>query len=504
MIDVHTDARIRRLFAAEGWKPGDIAREVGVHHSTVRRVLRDAGLIEKRVLKVGTRRSILDPFLPFIHETLERHPRLNAARLYQMVVERGYRGSPGHFRSLIRELRPTPPTEAFLRLRTTPGEQAQVDWGSFGTVEVGRAKRKLSAFVMVLSHSRKPFLRFFYDQRMPSFLLGHVEAFEAFGGVPRVLLYDNLKSAVLERHGDLIRFHPELLAISAHYCFEPRPVGVRRGNEKGRVERAIRYIRGSFFAARDFVDLDDLNAQADTWCATIASERPCPGDRSLSVDSVFAIEQPFLRTLPEDRYVCEDVIDVKVGKTPYVRFDGNDYSVPHLLVRKRLSVRATRTEVRVVDREAVVATHQRSYDKGACIEVTEHVAALVAMKLQARQHRATDRLAEHVPNSVELLGRVALRGDNLGSAVSALTRMLRTHGAAALEAAIAQALMAERPHPNSVRTFLERTEDSPRIPVELPNDPRVRELTVKPHPLTAYDSLVDTSGAQTKEPKPCS
>jgi transposase len=92
-------------------------------------------------------------------------------------------------------------------------------------------------------------------------------------------LYDNLKSAVLERQGDAIRFHPTLLAFAAHYRFEPRPVAIARGNEKGRVERAIRYVRDNFFAARTWRDLDDLNAQAEAWCLGQAADRPCPEDR---------------------------------------------------------------------------------------------------------------------------------------------------------------------------------------------------------------------------------
>ena len=132
------------------------------------------------------------------------------------------------------------------------------------------------AFVMVLSYSRQIFLRFFPDARMENFLRGHVSGFTAWGGVPRVLLYDNLKSAVLERHGDAIRFHPTLIAFAGRYRYEPRPVAVARGNEKGRVERAIRYVRDSFFAARTFKDIDDLNAQAEAWCNGHAADRRCP------------------------------------------------------------------------------------------------------------------------------------------------------------------------------------------------------------------------------------
>ena len=163
---------------------------------------------------------------------------------------------------LVRRLRPVPQREAFLKLRTFPGEQGQVDWAHFGTVRIGRAQRRLSGFVMTLSYSRALALEFFFDQSLENFLRGHVRAFAQLGGVPRTLLYDNLRSAVLARHGDAIQFHPRLLELCAHYHFEPRPCRPRRGNEKGRVERVIRYVRDSFFAARPFTTLDDLNRQA--------------------------------------------------------------------------------------------------------------------------------------------------------------------------------------------------------------------------------------------------
>ncbi len=160
------------------------------------------------------RPSQIDAYLPFIHETLKKFPSLTASRLYAMVCERGYRGNHHHFRHLISVHRPRPITEAYLRLRTLPGEQGQVDWAHFDHLQIGRARRPLMAFVMVLSWSRQIYLRFFLDARMDSFLAGHAGAFEAWSGLPRVLLYDNLKSAVLERQGDAIRFNPQLCSRS--------------------------------------------------------------------------------------------------------------------------------------------------------------------------------------------------------------------------------------------------------------------------------------------------
>jgi transposase len=225
MISKEAEADVLRLFHAEKWRVGTIATQLGLHHTTVQRVLQQAGVEPKQV---ASRPSMSDAYIPFIVEQLEKHSGLCASRLFEMVKARGYPGGADHFRRVVARYRPRKPAEAFHRLKTLPGEQAQVDWAHFGKFRVGRAERVLWAFVMVLSYSRQVFLRFFLGSSMPFFVRGHVEAFEFFGGVPRVLLYDNLKSAVLERRGDLIRFNPKLVALAAHYRFEPRPVAVAR------------------------------------------------------------------------------------------------------------------------------------------------------------------------------------------------------------------------------------------------------------------------------------
>jgi transposase len=492
------EAQILRYYHVEKWRAGTIARQLHVHHGTVARVLAQAGLP-----RIGppARRSQVEPYLPFIHQTLEKFPTLTASRLYAMVFERGYRGSGDHFRHLIACYRPRPAAEAYLRLRSLPGEQGQVDWGHFGHLMIGRARRPLMAFVMVLSWSRRIFLRFFLDARMENFLRGHVAAFEAFNGCARVLLYDNLKSAVLERHGDAIRFHPTLLAFATHYRYDPRPVAVARGNEKGRVERAIRYVRDSFFAARTFADLDDLNAQATAWCNGVAADRPCPEQHTHSVREAFAEEASRLLPLPDNPYPLIERVAVKVGKTPYVRFDLNDYTVPHTSVQRVLTVLADPHEVRIVDGTELLASHPRSYDKGAQIEVAAHIAALVADKHAARHHRGTDRLAMAAPASRSLLIGAAARGDNLGAITATLLRLLDRYGATELEAAIGEALARGVPHPNAVRLALEQRREQrqqvPPVAVDLPAHVKARDAHVTPHRLEAYDQLKEHTDEQT-------
>lgn len=491
------EAQILRYHHVEKWPIGTIAKHLRVHHGSVERVLRQAGLPRS---STPLRPSRIDPYLPFIRQTLEKFPALTASRLYGMVKERGYIGSPDHFRHLVSHHRPRPAAEAYLRLVTLPGEQAQVDWGHFGHIEIGRARRPLMAFVMVLSWSRRIFLRFYPDARMENFLRGHVGAFEAWDGLPRVLLYDNLKSAVLERQGDAIRFHPTLLEFAGHYRFEPRPVAVARGNEKGRVERAIRYTRESFFAARTFTDLADLNRQAEAWCLGQADDRLCPQDKTQTVREAFAQEKPRLLALPSNPYVTDERKAVTVGKTPYVRFDLNDYSVPHTQVRKTLIVVADPVRVRILDGHEVVASHPRSHDKGAQVEDPTHIAKLIERKAQAHAQRGMGRLTQAVPASSDLLARAAERGEGLGGITSALLRLVDRYGAAEVQTAVLAALARGVPHPHAVRLALEAQREArnqpPPVAVCMPKHVADRDTVVKPHKLDSYDQLTDTKGGE--------
>jgi len=493
MIPRALEAEIVRLYHTEHWPIGTIAAQLRVHHGTVRRVLAQAGV---PVVKTA-RASIVEPYRAFIVETLTKYPTLRASRLYHMVRERGYPGAPDHFRAIIARERPRPAAEAYLRLRTLPGEQAQVDWAHFGKLTIGRGERPLMAFVMVLSYSRHLFLRFYLGAAMSYFIRGHVEAFASFNAVPRVVLYDNLKSAVLERVNDAIRFHPTLLELAAHYRYEPRPVAPGRGNEKGRVERAIRFARDAFFAARSFRDLDDLNAQAAAWCQGAAAERRCPQEHTRSVREVFAEEKPHLLALPENPFPAEERIEVSVNKTPYVRFDLNDYTVPHTHVNRTLIVLATLDTVRILAGSEVIATHPRSFDRGAQIENPVHIAELVAHKRAARAHRAQDRLHHAASSATTLFLRAAERGVHLGVLTRGLLQLLDTHGAPALEAAIAAALAEDTAHLGAVRHFIDAQAHAaglrPPIAVPLPKDPRLQHLSVRAHPLSDYEQLTKDS-----------
>ena len=491
-IPIELAARIERLYTVERWRVGTIARQLHVHRDTVRRVLREREVVPS---DVPLRASLVDPYRSFIRETLEKYPTLTASRLHDMVCERGYAGQASHFRYLVSTMRPRPPAEAYLRLRTLPGEEMQCDWAHFGHLAIGRARRPLMGFVMVLSYSRCVFLHFCLNAQMDSFLRGHVEAFAAYAGLTRIVLYDNLKSVVLERVGDAIRFNPEFLAFAKHCRFEPRPVAIARGNQKGRVERHIDFVRKSFFAGREFTDVADLNAQARQWCEGKAFDRPWPQDDALSVRQAFDVEQPRLLELPAAGYALGQRLEVTVAKTPYVRFDWNDYTVPHTHVRRILSVLADEQRVRIFDGITELANHPRSFDRHQTIEEPAHLQALVEYKRKARARRGCDALAQVVPASTELLQMAAQRGHNLGSITAALLRLLDQYGARALQAGILDAISRDVPHPNAVRLALERARERtgrpPPLALTLPEHVARRDAPMRTHSLASYDRRYD-------------
>lgn len=490
MITPEQHAEIRRLYYGEHWKVGTIAAALGVHHDTVRAAVAH----DTQGVRRGTYRPTqLDPYLPVIRDTLAQYPRLRATRLFEMVKARGYPGSVVQLRRAVRLIRPAAAPTVYRRLTTLAGEEAQVDWGAFGSIRIGRGVRPLSGFVMVLSYSRAVFALFTVDQTLESFLRGHVEAFQTWPGVPRTLVYDNLRSAVLERAGTAIRFHPRLLELAGHYHFAPRPCTPGRANEKGKVERQIQYLRHAFFAARRFVDVDDLNGQFRRWRDDIAHQRPHPEHRDQTVADLLAQEQPRLLPLPQHPFETSVMRTVVSGKTPYVRFDRNSYSIPHTHVRRPLTLLASATTVRLIAGTEEIARHARSYDTGHTIEQATHIAGLVAATRQDNPSTARDRLRLAVPAIATLLDRLVARGESLRLHTARLLALLDDYGAQELGAAIDRALERDALGAGAIAHLLETRRRqrglTPPIPIALPDHPGVRDLDVTPHRLETYDAL---------------
>ena len=483
MIGRDLEAEVRRLFFTEHWKVGTISAQLGIHRDAVMRAIGHLGPQPKS----GPMPSVLDDFKPVVTETLGRYPTLRATRIYDMLVDRGYTGSLRTLRRYVRQVRPRPSKEVFLRIETVAGEQAQIDWGHVGKLPVPGGERALWVFVMVLSYSRAIFAELVVDLTVHSLLRSLCRAAEHFGGMSRQWLFDNAKTVVLQRHGDAIRFHPDLLSLCATLHVSPRLCGVRKPEQKGSVERAIRYLKERFFAARTIHSIDQGNAQLLAFIDEVTMDRPHPVQRSLSVAEVFEQEKPRLLPLPGAMPSVDLVRPVSVDKTATVRFDKNRYSVPPQQASKSLTLAASDTCVRLLDGTAVIAVHDRCWGTHQDVEDPNHRAELLKHKRAARDSKGRDRLRAQVPHIDELIARWVDDGKNIGSLVVRTLSLLDLYGPTILAAATDELLQRGGSDYGALSILCEKRRGTKPVVLPLPLADHVRDRDVIPHDLGGYD-----------------
>lgn len=360
-LDAETAATVRRLFFAEHWKVGTIAAQLGLHHDTIEPLV---GLTSpRRVVPVRARDTLAVPFADFVAETLARYPRLRATRLFDMLKGRGYTGSVRTLRRYVQRVRPVARRDAFLRLEPFVGEQAQIDWAFVGDRDVPGGRRGLWLFLMVLAWSRMLFAEFVWDLTAASLRRSLIHAHTFFEGSPRQWLFDNPKTIVLGRDGNAVRFHPAVLELSSAFCVQPRLCNVRAPQEKGRVERAVRYVRERFLDGREIRDVIHGNRELVAFLRDVAPARPHPRLSSRTVGDAFAEERPKLLALPEAMPSGAQSVPVAIDGTAFAHFDTNLYSVPPEWAGRTLTLVADDAQVRLLDGTTEVAAHPRSWGR---------------------------------------------------------------------------------------------------------------------------------------------
>lgn len=490
-------AEMRRLVLRERWRIETVARRFGVHHSTVRRALETP----PEDTRAAVRASVLEPFKPYIVERLTAAPLLTSTRLMAELQPRGYKHGVAALRRYVAKVRQPKFQKVYLRIETEPGEQAQVDWGSFGHLRIGSSQRPLSAFSMVLSWSRAMYVDFALDQRMETFLAMHRRALEAFGGVPKQILYDNLKSVVLHRVGNTVQFNPRFLSFAGQYLFEPTAAPVRYPEAKGRVENSIKYIRHAFFYGRSFTSLDDVRRQVAMWLEATANARVHAATRERPVDRLL-VERPRLHALPARPFDVDFVTPLVVTKEARVRFDTNTYSVPSELVGKTVHLRADGDTVRVVHDGVEVARHERCWERHRAIEATEHIDELLKRRKAALGPKRRDRLAALSTDARLYLQEVSRRRMRLDAEVRKLMRLLRQYSESELESGMSRALAQRTFGARYVRALIDQERfarglSQPPEPVITGNE-EADSLDIQPHDLESYDELVPDN----EEPEP--
>jgi transposase len=436
-------------------------------HLRVSQICTALGLDERTVLhwieegcyrqrKTTMRPSKLDPYKSLIVRWLETYP-YSAAQIYQRLQEEGYVGGVTILKDYVARVRPRK-VKAFLTLSFAPGECAQVDWGQYGTVKVGSTERRLSFFVMVLCYSRMMYIEFSLSETMEHFLGCHQNAFHFFGAVPEAIMVDNLKCAVIKRHvGEAPVYNPRYLDFANHYGFKIRACGVGKGNEKGRVENAVGYVKKNFLAGLDIPDFSAINPAAGNWLEQIANVRAHGTTNKQPVES-FKTEKPALRPLPVTPYDIAAIRQVRANNRFRVALDSNLYSVPSEYAGARLTLKVYPDRLCIYDENNLIASHPRSYDRQQDIENPDHPRALLQQRRAAREQRLLMRFLTLSPRAETYYQQLTTRRMNPRHHIRQIVALSEIYGTEKLARAIEDAFTYQAFSCEYIANILEQRE----------------------------------------------
>lgn len=452
MIDYATWCRMRELHERDRLGATQIARELGLAPSTVRGWLKQP----YRPRRTGRRPSRLDPFKGRIMGWLQQH-RYSAVQILALLREEGYAGGITTLKLYLQQVRPRK-TEAYLTLSFAPGECAQVDWGSWETIEVGQSRRRLSFFVMVLGYSRMMYVEFALGQSQEHFLTCHRHAFEFFGGVPARIMCDNCKTAVLSHpHGVPPLLNARYADFAAHYGFEVRACNVRKAHEKGIVENGVGYVKHNFLSGRPLTQFASLNPAIAFWLEQTANVRLHGRTRQRPVD-LFHAEKPALKALPPHPYDCATVVPVLVNSQFHIRIEGNRYSVPAAYAGRRLLMKLLPESLSVYDGPTLVAEHVRSYDRGGDFELPDHARPVLERKRKADEQHLFKRFLALSPRAGEYHRQLAERKISWRLHVRKIVALSEVYGAEKVARAMDDALVYQAFSSDYIANILEQRE----------------------------------------------
>jgi len=350
-----------RAMAADGVSEREIARRLGINRRTVRRLAQASVPPRYERAPVG---SMLDPLEPVIRRLLKECPRIKAPRVTEALRDYGYMGSVDLVRKRMAVLRPPGDERAAQRTGYRPGQVMQVDWAEMPTrPRIWGRERRVYALICSLPFSGASTAHFTLEMTIESFLEGHVRAFDWLGGVPRECVYDNLRSAVAKRDGDVVTWNPRFVQLRGHYAFHATACTPGTPREKGSVEGAVRYTKTSFWPARRFSSLGELDDVYADWRDRVALPRRHATGRFVVVERL-AVERAALRALPPVDFDAAGRRSSRVPLDGYLKQSGSFYRAPEGLIHQRVELRWDRDWVWIEHRGLPVARYPRSYIHG--------------------------------------------------------------------------------------------------------------------------------------------
>ena len=436
--------------------------------------------------KESKRKSKLDPFKEQIVSLIHTHP-YTAVQIFQRIKEDGFAGGYTIVKDYVAKIRPLK-TKPFLTLSFAPGECAQVDWGSYGSVNVGETTRRLSFFVMVLCFSRMMYVEFTVSQTMEHFLACHKNAFDFFGGVPKKIMVDNLKSAVLKRViGHEPVFNPKYLDFANHYGFAIVPCGVGKGNEKGRVESGVGYVKKNFLAGFDMPDFKIISPAVKNWLNTIANVR-IHGETKKKPADMFEKERGFLTPVSPNRYDVAAISQIRANRQFRVTVDANRYSVPAEYAGSRLELKTYPDRLCIYHENKLIARHPRSYDRNKDFENPDHPKELIAQRKRAKDQKILSRFLMLSPKAEEYYNQMRQRRMNPLHHITKIVGLSEIYGADPVAAAIEDGFAFQAFSSEYIANILEQRKRKPPEPgaLHLTRKQDLLEISVEKPDMTIY------------------
>jgi transposase len=452
MINYETYCKIVQMHR-DHLRVSQICSMLGLDERTVLHWVHEGSYHQRRT---PPRPSKLDPYKPQIVKWLETYP-YSSVQIFQRLQEQGYQGGITILKSYVAKIRPRK-IKAFLTLSFAPGECAQVDWGQYGTVKVGSTQRRLSFFVMVLCYSRMMYVEFTVSETMEQFLGCHQNAFEYFGVVPGAIMVDNLKCAVIKRHvGQAPVFNARYQDFANHYGFTIRACGVGKGNEKGRVENGVGYVKKNFLAGLDIPDFGCANPAAKNWLETIANVREHGATHQQPVE-LFKNEKAAMRQLPAMPYDVGVIRPVRANNRFRVALEGNRYSVPSEYAGAHLSMKVYPDRLCLYHEHTLIASHPRSYDRNQDIENPDHPRALLQQRRKAREQRLLMRFLTLSPKAETYYQQLVKRRMNPQHHIRQIVALSEIYGDEKLTRAIEDAFTYQAFSCEYIANILEQRE----------------------------------------------
>ena len=430
----------------------------------------------------------LDPYRAHIKELFNEFPRIKAPVVLRQIEDKGFDGEITVVRAYLRELRRTSIyKEPFIRFESDPGEQMQVDWGHFNSLEYGTTKRKLYALAVIESHSRMLYVFFTHSQKQEVLHQGLINAFAYLGGTPKELVVDNMLTAVTERAGSVIRFNDDFLELMMRLNITPVACNVRAPYEKGKIEASIKYLRNNFFPARKFTDLEDVQGKVREWLDTVANVR---NHKTTGQKPVLRLVKDRLTQLPSVLPDCRETGTYLVHKDFGVRFDGNVYTTPPWAVGKKITLKASNNEVFIYHKDKEIAVHSRCWKRYIRIENLKHIEQVRKIKKKRQFNRQIEVFLSLGKLAYDFVEKLPDNNQSLNKTIEKLLKIKDDYGEKSLLYAMDKAMGQNLYGADYIENILYQ-EMTPKVdhpPVTLEKN-ELNYIRLKSTSLKEYDSL---------------